>query len=290
MRTSSSAKDLGYGSGFGFGSRVPAGAGNAVPRDRAELPAPGAYDTNGAFRSPFGGLHRSGSDDEFVARFSARSDFIGSRGADFDPRTAYTPKTREVRGVLRLHADPNWITSPTPLNKGGISEGADIVLGTRAACSNQMRVPRELPTRELSPRDSFQLSPLRVSTHVYPLSPPSPEPSSACERAGMPGPGSRKGRACPSYEVQRARFAPSCGSTWGGSFGSMLTRSQVCASYFLPLLHCFPSLTLPSILLLPASARRDDTLADRPAARRHFATGLLAPLASRLAIDAHAAL
>ena len=66
-------------------------------------------------------------------------------------------------------ADPNWILSPTPLNKGA-QDSADVVLG-------------------------------------------------------MPGPGSRKGRAVATFEINRAIFAPSTGSKWGGSFGSM-TRSQ----------------------------------------------------------------
>ena len=107
MRTSASATD--FGSGFGFGSRRPA---RELPyqKEQAEIPGPGTYDSNGAFRSP---LHRSESRDSFAVRFAARSDFIGSRG-EFDPRTA-TPKTRERRSVLRTghSATPDLLlTSP----------------------------------------------------------------------------------------------------------------------------------------------------------------------------------
>ena len=43
----------------------------------------------------------------------------------------------------------------------------------------------------------------------------------------MPGPGNRKGRAVTDYESNtRTLFAPTTGSTWGGSFSTMYSATS----------------------------------------------------------------
>lgn len=58
---------------------------------------------------------------------------------------------------------------------------------------------------------------------------PTPLTKDAAEiTLGMPGPGSRKGRAVTDYEsAQRTFFAPTIGSTWGGSFSPMYSAGTM---------------------------------------------------------------
>ena len=200
---------------FGFSVRSPArgelayetGQRGPFQKDQVAVPGPGAYNWSTKSRSPApaGGLMRSTSERSFVSAFASRPDFAASVGASLFPAIG-TPHTLAARrSVLRKERDPNWITSPTPLAENA----QEIILGKPA--------PPRGGLEPSSPTVALwrSLSALTVrSLHRPPLPPPHP--------TGMPGPGSRKGRAVTDYEsAARALFAPSTGSTWGGSFSPM---------------------------------------------------------------------